>query len=62
MPGWRRLILTILFLLLHLSYGETDWKGLNTAIMNAATGLVIYSTSLLNDFHLKTDDDRVYTM
>lgn len=43
-------------------YGLTEWKGLNTAVMSAATGYVVYSVSKLNDFHLKTDDDKAYTM
>lgn len=44
------------------NYGNTDWKGLNTNVMNAATGLVVYSVSKLNDFHLQSDADKAYTM
>ena len=43
-------------------YGLTDWKGLNTAVMSGSTGLVVYSVSKLNDYHLKNDDDKAYTM
>lgn len=43
-------------------YGNTPWRGINTAVKNAATGYVIYSVSKLNDYHLKTDDDKAYTM
>lgn len=43
-------------------YGLTEWKGLNTAVMSASSGFVVYSVSKLNDYHLKTDDDKAYTM
>ena len=43
-------------------YGLTEWKGLNTAVVSATTGTVVYSVSQLNDYHLQTDDDRAYTM
>jgi len=43
-------------------YGLTEWKGINTAVMSASTGMVVYSVSKLNDYHLKTDDDKAYTM
>ena len=43
-------------------YGNTDWRGINTAVISASTGFVEYSVSKLNDYHLKTDDDKAYTM
>uniref|UniRef100_A0A7S3P7H1 Uncharacterized protein n=1 Tax=Amphora coffeiformis TaxID=265554 RepID=A0A7S3P7H1_9STRA len=43
-------------------YGPTEWKGLNTAVVSATTGTVVYSVSTLNDYHLHTDDDKAYTM
>ena len=44
------------------NYGNTDWKGLNTNVMSASTGFVVYSISKLNDFHLQSDADKEYTM
>lgn len=44
------------------NYGNTDWRGLNTAVVSVSTGFVVYSVSKLNDFHLETDDDKLYTM
>jgi hypothetical protein len=43
-------------------YGKTDWRGINNAVISVSTGYVVYSVSKLNDFHLKTDDDKLYTM
>ena len=44
------------------NYGNTDWKGLNTNVISAATGFVVYSVSKLNDFHLSSDAEKAYTM
>lgn len=43
-------------------YGNTDWRGINSAIISVSTDYLVYSISKLNDFHLKTDDDKLYTM
>lgn len=43
-------------------YGNTDWRGINNAVISVSTGYVVYSTSRLNDYHAKSDDDRLYTM
>jgi hypothetical protein len=41
-------------------YGKTNWRGINTSVLR--NDLIAYSTSKLNDFHLKTADEKLYTM
>lgn len=46
------------------NYGNTKWAGVNYLFRRASTGLVVSSTVLLNDYHLKDASliQRKYTM
>lgn len=41
-------------------YGNTDWKGINIVFMQYDR--IVHSVSKLNDYHLKTAEQRKYTM
>lgn len=46
------------------NYGDTDWLGVANSFRRAATGFVVSSTALLNDYHLKgaSVSQKKYTM
>jgi hypothetical protein len=44
------------------NYGNTDWLGINIALVDRSQDVKRVSTSKLNDFHLKNDDDMRYIM
>jgi hypothetical protein len=41
-------------------YGDTSWRGINSSVLK--NDVIAYSTSRLNDFHLKSADQKRYTM